>query len=224
MAIKLVNALRNFHVEDNEIEIQKVISFLINNCDYKESLIDVSLVIQDDDYIKLAEYFGNYEIRYALECSPGFGSKREIDDYMEMMMDQLIPNREPPQHAKYADVAKKLMLTVGNSEQFKTTTTNVTSESLVEEQSNEVENVFMPENNRVRKDWIYTDKAKSEDKERFKDYIEYLCKNNVSAQSIKNYIKAQEKDNILVPIKPTKQYDLLEEIGVKFKKKTFLNA
>ena len=50
MAIKLVNALRNLHIEDNEIEIQKTISFLINNRGYKESQIDATLVIRDYDY------------------------------------------------------------------------------------------------------------------------------------------------------------------------------
>ena len=52
MAIKLVNALRNLHIEDNEIEIQKTISFLINNRGYKESQIDATLVIRDYDYIE----------------------------------------------------------------------------------------------------------------------------------------------------------------------------
>ena len=50
MAIKLVNALRNLHIEENEIEIQKTISFLINNRGYKESQIDATLVIRDYDY------------------------------------------------------------------------------------------------------------------------------------------------------------------------------
>ena len=110
------------------------------------------------------------------------------------------------------------------NEQIKNATTVLTNEPLVEEQSNDIENVFIPENNRVSKEWIYTDKATSEDKDRFEKHIEYLCKNKISAYQIKRYIKEQEKDCILEHINFTKQYEILKEKGVDFQEKTFLNA
>lgn len=108
--------------------------------------------------------------------------------------------------------------------QIQKTTTSLTSEPLVAEQSNKIGNVSIPENNKVSKDWIYTDKATSEDKERFEKHIEYLCGKKISAQQIKRYIKEQENDSILEHIDFTKQYEILKGIGVDFKKKTFLNA
>lgn len=366
MAIKLVNALHNFRVEDNEVEIQKIISFLINNCGYKESQIDASLIIQDEDYISIMEnHYGDFSISKALASLPALEPIRYYYELREETINELIPNREPPHYTKYSAVAKKLMLREENNdlaslrmrliklfteqkdwqkqlqevagnmtlddvrnqikkanekiakhqdiivkceefkrenkrwieqlwnadpeyttievekgwdgepidsvgvysvkhsqkriafwedeiakceqklqmmeiaqqqltqvtqdiadvnEQIKNAAMRPVSEPLVEETSNKIDNVFISENNRLRKDWIYTDKATSEDKERFEKHIEYLCRKKISAQHIKRYIKEQENDSILEHIDFTTQYEILKEIGVDFKKKTFLNA
>ncbi|MCQ2345890.1 MAG: hypothetical protein MJZ82_03895 [Paludibacteraceae bacterium] len=118
MAIKLVNALRNFCIEDNEVEIQKVISFLISNCGYKESQIDASLIIRDEDYLRILEYqYGNYSITRKLESLPSLAPE-DYNKIYEETINKLIPNREPSHHTKYSAMAKKLMLSEENNEQI----------------------------------------------------------------------------------------------------------
>lgn len=110
------------------------------------------------------------------------------------------------------------------NEQLKNATTGMTSESLEEESSNKIESMCIPQYNKTDKIWIYTDKATCEDKERFEEHIKYLCKNGLPASKIKHYILTQEKEYILEHINLTMQYNLLKEMGVNFKKKTYLNA
>lgn len=120
---------------------------------------------------------------------------------------------------------KQVMAEIADvNDQIKNATMRLLTEPMMKNPSSEIETVFILENNRESKNWIYTDKATSEDKERFKKHIEYLCENNSSAQLIKKYIQEQEKNCILEHLNFTKQYEILKEIGVDFKKKTYLNS
>lgn len=227
MAIKLINALRNLNIEEKHEEIEKAINFLVSNCKIDSSVIEPSLLLSDYHYLQLED---------AIRCTTKVQELEresmgipwgipEADEMLEKILNRLIPNRELSKYTKYRDLAKKIMSTAGNSEQIKTTTTNVTSESRVDG-STDNDNMSSiqwkwPEN-------YYGINVSDEDKNTFENYLYELCKGKKKrslTKDVVDYLKFKEKQNIIKRPKQTNtEFEIVKKFGYPFQLGAYYKA